>query len=307
MYKLLAVFLCCLLLEHPPALAAPLIREQALTFPQGATNTTVQDKLKGYQMVNYLLDARVGQTLTVDFAPDNPDAYFNLLPPGSEEALFIGSRDGNRFAGTLPADGQYRIRTYLIRSAARRKERASYQLDINLGLGAAAETPAAFERNLDLLGISFKVHSTDQGSLNQLQIHPSGLSTTNAPIEREIDGRVTGADIADLNQDGAPELYVFVTSAGSGSYASLVAYTANRSKSLSEIYLPPLADDPALIKGYMGHDQLSLGNGVLQRRFPLYRAGDSNSAPTGGTRQIDYQLVADEAGWQLKVERVKDS
>jgi hypothetical protein len=118
---------------------------------------------------------------------------------------------------------------------------------------------------------------------------------------------VTTAEVADLNQDGAPEIYVYVTSAGSGSYASLVAYAANDQQSLSEIQLPPLADDPTLSEGYMGHDQLSLGNGVLQRRFPLYRDGDSNAAPTGGTRQIDYRLVADEAGWQLRVADVKDS
>ena len=305
MYKLLAVFLCCLILETPSVLAAKLIRDETLTFPEGATSATLQDKLKGYQIVNYLLDAKAGQSLTVQLETDNPSNFFNLLPPDSEEAIFTGSSDGNQFVGTLPVDGQYRVRTYLIRSAARRKERASYELEIVLGQNAAAKTPSGYEQNLDLLGIHFKVSSTNQGSLNQLRIQTSGLSA-DTPVAREIDGSVTTAEVADLNQDGTPEIYVYVTSAGSGSYASLVAYAAN-DKSLSEIQLPALADDAALSKGYMGHDQLSLGNGVLQRRFPLYRDGDSNAAPTGGTRQIDYRLVADEAGWQLRVANVKDS
>ena len=305
MYKLLAVFLCCLILETPSVLAAKLIRDETLTFPEGATSATLQDKLKGYQIVNYLLDAKAGQSLTVQLETDNPSNFFNLLPPDSEEAIFTGSSEGNQFVGTLPVDGQYRVRTYLIRSAARRKERASYELEIVLGQNAAAKTPSGYEQNLDLLGIHFKVSSTNQGSLNQLRIQTSGLSA-DTPVAREIDGSVTTAEVADLNQDGTPEIYVYVTSAGSGSYASLVAYAAN-DKSLSEIQLPALADDAALSEGYMGHDQLSLGNGVLQRRFPLYRDGDSNAAPTGGTRQIDYRLVADEAGWQLRVADVKDS
>jgi hypothetical protein len=306
MHKLLAVFLCCVLVEMPNALAAKLIRDEAITFPAGTSSTNVPGKLKGYQIVNYLLDAKAGQSLTVQLRTDNPGNYFNVLPPDSEEAIFNGSTDGNQFVGTLPVDGQYRVRTYLIRSAARRKERASYELEIALGQNAATQTPSGYEQDLDLLGIHFKVSSSNQGSLNQLKILSTGLNT-DTPIDREIDGSVTSAEVADLNQDGAPEIYVYVTSAGSGSYASLVAYAANDQQSLSEIQLPPLTDDPTLSKGYMGHDQLSLGNGVLQRRFPLYRDGDSNAAPSGGSRQIDYRLVTDDAGWQLRVADVKDS
>ena len=55
--------------------------------------------------------------------------------------------------------------------------------------------------------------------------------------------------MADINEDGSPELYIYVKSAGSGSYGSLAAYSANRRKSLSEIYLPPLTDDKALSQG----------------------------------------------------------
>jgi hypothetical protein len=38
----------------------------------------------------------------------------------------------------------------------------------------------------------------------------------------------------------------------------------------------------------------------LVRRFPVYRSGDSNAKPTGGTRQVTYKLVPGEAMWQLK-------
>jgi hypothetical protein len=97
-----------------------------------------------------------------------------------------------------------------------------------------------------------------------------------------------------------------VTSAGSGSYGSLVAYAANRKKSLTEIYLPPMQDDPKASKGYMGHDEFAVIENSLARRFPLYKEGDTNGKPSGGMRQIQYKLKAGEAGWILKVQRIDE-
>jgi len=95
-----------------------------------------------------------------------------------------------------------------------------------------------------------------------------------------------------------------VQSAGSGSYGSLVAYSANRKKSLSSIHLPPVADDPKLSKGYQGHDAMAVVESTFVQRFPVYKDGDSNSKPTGGTRQLQYKLVPGEAAWQLKLDKV---
>ena len=292
------------LLLSSQLLAAAQIREEPLSLSQGSLN--LKGTLKGDQIVDYLLPVAAGQSLQVHFRPDNLAGYFNLLPPGSQDvAIFIGSTAGNDFADTLTISGTYRIRVYLMRSAARRNETLNYSLEVSLSpTTSAADAP--FEQTLALQGISFKVSATNQGSLNQLKIVPSGLAMDNTPIEREIDGTVTAAEVADINADGSPELYVYITSAGSGSYASLVAYSANHKKSLSEIYLPPLADNPTLSKGFMGHDELRTVEGVLVQRFPLYREGDSNAKPTGGTRQIQYKLEPGEANWQLMVDRVVD-
>jgi hypothetical protein len=293
----------CVLLPASPLLAAGEIREEALTLSQGSLR--LKGSLKGYEIVDYLLPVAAGQSLQVHFRPDNLAGYFNLLPPGSQDvAIFIGSSAGNDFADTLSKAGTYRIRVYLMRSAARRNETLQYALEVSLSPAPASASDAPFEQTFSLQGISFKVSATNQGSLNQLKIVPSGLAIDNTPIEREIDGSVTAAEVADINADGSPEIYVYVTSAGSGSYASLVAYSANQNKSLSEIHLPALADNPTLGKGFMGHDELRTVEGVLVQRFPLYREGDSNARPTGGTRQIQYKLAPGEAGWQLKVDRV---
>ena len=84
----------------------------------------------------------------------------------------------------------------------------------------------------------------------------------------------------------------------------MVAYSANKKKSLSPITLPELADNPDHSKGYMGHDEFAVVENVLARRFPTYKKGDTNSKPTGKTRQLQYKLKAGEAGWILRVDKV---
>ena len=180
--------------------------------------------------------------------------------------------------------------------------------------GATAQLPAQapksvsplepFDRTLTLQGVTFRVVSANRGSINRLEITPSGLAIDNSRMVREIDGTVSGAEVADLNADGSPEIYVYVTSAGSGSYGSLVAYSANRRKSLSDIYMAPVTDNATVAKGYMGHDEFEVVENTLVRRFQVYKEGDINAAPTGGTRQLQYKLTLGEAIWVLRLDRI---
>ena len=162
----------------------------------------------------------------------------------------------------------------------------------------------AFDQTLSLYGITFHVSCPNDSSMPTLGIVPSGLEVDHSPMVREIDGIVTGTEIADLNVDQSPEIYVYVQSVGSGSYGSLVAYAANNRKSLSEIFLPPVADNAEAAKGYMGHDEFAVVENTFVQRFPIYREGDTNANPTGGTRQLQYKLVPGEAGWILKLDKI---
>jgi hypothetical protein len=166
-----------------------------------------------------------------------------------------------------------------------------------------AKVEVPFDRTLELHGIRFRVTSTNDASISRLKIVPSGLEIDNSVQTHEVDGFVVGAEVADLDADGSPEIYVYVASAGSGSYGSLVAYSANRRKSLSVIHLAPLSEHEAASQGYMGHDEFAVAGSVLVRRFPVYRATDANARPTGGTRQLEYRLERGEAGWLLKLYR----
>ena len=81
--------------------------------------------------IDYLLGAKQGQSMNVSMTSDNGANDFNIIAPGKEnEALFVGSSSGNQFEGRLPASGDYKVRVYLMRSAARRDEIANYRLEM---------------------------------------------------------------------------------------------------------------------------------------------------------------------------------
>jgi hypothetical protein len=169
-----------------------------------------------------------------------------------------------------------------------------------------AEAGPAFSKRLEMQGFAFDVTATNEGSINKLRIVPHGLSQQTAPITSEIEGTVSGAEIDDLDANGFPEIYIYVTSAGSGSYGSLVGYAVNRGKSVSQIYLPPVSGSAAITEGYMGHDEFAVVEGTLIQRFPIYRDLDTNARPTGKTRQLQYKLKAGEAGWVLRLDRAME-
>jgi hypothetical protein len=72
------------------------------------------------------------------------------------------------------------------------------------------------------------------------------------------------------------------------------------------IAFPALEDDPENAKGYRGHDEFAVLEGVVGRRFPIYPDDKIRPEPTGKMRQIQYKLVPGEASWMLKIDRVAE-
>ena len=63
--------------------------------------------------------------MTVSLTTSNRSAYFNVNPPGDETALFVGCPARATSSKALfPTAGDYTIRVYLMRNAARRDESA---------------------------------------------------------------------------------------------------------------------------------------------------------------------------------------
>ena len=121
--------LCAVVLA--PAWAGDDTRTERVRFAKGASSATIEGSITGYQTVDYILGAAKGQSMNVSMATKNTATYFNILAPGETEvAFFNGSVSENQFEGVLPATGDYTIRVYMMRSAARRNEKADYRLEM---------------------------------------------------------------------------------------------------------------------------------------------------------------------------------
>jgi hypothetical protein len=114
------------------ALAAPpeAARLRDIRFAPGTSGVELKGAVNGDNTTSYRLVAAAGQTLSVELKPSNGAQYFNIVSPGSNEAMFIGEAAGLKAKVVLPTDGAYLIRTFLMRSAARRNESSSYTLKV---------------------------------------------------------------------------------------------------------------------------------------------------------------------------------
>lgn len=137
-----ALWLVAMLLAGA-ALAATDGRTERLQLTGKETKRVLNGSLRGREYIDYRLPAGAGQTLTVTLKTGNGQNYFNVTAPGSEWAMFVGSSDGRHFSRRLPADGDYVIRVYLMRAAARRDEGAQYALTVSLDGKALRPLPAS--------------------------------------------------------------------------------------------------------------------------------------------------------------------
>ncbi|WP_430928861.1 PliI family lysozyme inhibitor of I-type lysozyme [Polaribacter marinivivus] len=164
-----------------------------------------------------------------------------------------------------------------------------------------------FNKVLNLQDVGFNVSTIKKEGKNTLTIFTFGLKEQEYNETIDIEGEVVvNAEVEDLNSDGSPELFVFTQSVGSGSYGNVYAFSVNNKKSMSEVYFQPTAENSKINKGYMGHDEFSLIENSLGQRFPIYKEGDTNAAPTGGTRQISYKLIEGEAMRKLEVDKISE-
>jgi hypothetical protein len=136
------------------------IRTERVHFKPGTSSATIEGKIKGYETVDYVLEASKGQQMNVSMATKNGANYFNILAPGENEiAMFIGSTSGNQFEGTLLKSGAYKIRVYMMRSAARRDEVANYRLEM-IVTGAAEKANSGPALSGDALVEGTDYHAT---------------------------------------------------------------------------------------------------------------------------------------------------
>jgi hypothetical protein len=131
--RVVLTFTIIALLLPSLALAQSGIQERRVQFSRGATSAKVTGTITGYQTIDYLVNARRGQDLKVTLSTRHGANYFNVMEPGETDvAIYNSSGATNSYEGTLARSGDYRIRVYLMRSAARRNETANYTLTVGV-------------------------------------------------------------------------------------------------------------------------------------------------------------------------------
>ena len=118
-------------------------RVEPVDVVEGGGPKLIRAQIRGREYVDFLVNAGAGQTLSVTMKASNRQNYFNVLPPRSQAAMFIGSTSGTEFSGLLPVEGDYVVRVYLMRAAARRNESSRYSLSVALAGKSLAPLPAS--------------------------------------------------------------------------------------------------------------------------------------------------------------------
>lgn len=162
---------------------------------------------------------------------------------------------------------------------------------------ALVESP--FNKSLRFNVYTFTVTAADTGRVRDVQVkaYRGELLLTNFRVR--VEGTVTGAEVGDLDNNRFPELYVYSTTNGSGSFGRVYGWQ----------FLPERKADitPAnwrdrLPDGYMGHDSVWVDQDILCRKFPVYQPGDANAEPSGGYQMMRYKLRPSGTGFSLAAE-----
>jgi len=131
--------------------------------------------------------------------------------------------------------------------------------------------------------------------VNSLYIAPIGFKNTAHPAYFNLKGRISQIAVDDLNDDGFPDLLVFVYTGDSSILGNVVGVASSNNDEMLPVYFPDIYNDPKLREGYKGHDEFKVMVGSLLRTFPIYKPGDTD-IPTGGKRVIQYKIVPGERG-----------
>lgn len=150
---------------------------------------------------------------------------------------------------------------------------------------------------------SYMVDVDAAGTRSTVTVTPKGMGLSNKVITRQIDGVFNRAQMADLDGDGEPEIYVFLKSADGRDRASAFIVASDQGRRMVEVPVPDLAADAKHSAGYRGGDEFAIVEKVLARRFPLHDAGGE---PTGTMRQMQYKLVKGASGPELKLDQAPE-
>lgn len=114
------------------ALAQDAERRVSLALQAGYEATRIEDSIESFEAVSYVVRMRAGQTLQVTLASSNLANVFDIHAPDVPKPVFTGGESGNAARLQAKVAGDFVIRAYLLRFAARDGQSARYTLEVKL-------------------------------------------------------------------------------------------------------------------------------------------------------------------------------
>lgn len=103
---------------------------QRIRFERGKSSATIHGHVAGFDTQDYVVDARAGQQMDIRLKASNPETYFVLY---SINGRPTDMNETDHYSLETIESGDYVIRVFMMRAAARRKGAASdYSLTISI-------------------------------------------------------------------------------------------------------------------------------------------------------------------------------
>ena len=91
---------------------------QRVRFQRGQSSTTIRGRIAGFDAKDYVIGAKAGQQMTLHLSSSNPSTYFVIQ---SINGRVTDMNETVEWSERLTESGDYVIRVFMMRSAARRK------------------------------------------------------------------------------------------------------------------------------------------------------------------------------------------
>lgn len=94
-----------------------------------------------------------------------------------------------------------------------------------------------YNKTLNSHGIEFKITSENSDNKNTVNISTKGLAEVEYNETFDIENyEVVNSEVADLDSDGSPELFVYAQSKDKEKYTKVLIFSVNNKKSMSEAF-----------------------------------------------------------------------
>jgi hypothetical protein len=108
--------------------------DRLIPVTPGGDNDTpgYEGEISEYEADAYVVSLRRGQSLHVLLATNNASNCFDIHAPGEARPVYVGAESGNTCQLLARTSGEYTVRVFLLRLAARDGQSARYTLELKV-------------------------------------------------------------------------------------------------------------------------------------------------------------------------------